>query len=105
MSGVVTGSRLERLYALRGQIEHAIVQERQRLALDDRDSAHRPKLPPPRSLAWRLMVPRQAVGATDREIKAWAMEVGLLDGIHRGTVSLDLVHAYAAAHPQAVVST
>lgn len=39
-----------------------------------------------------------------KEIKAWAVEVGLADGIHRGQVPMDLVHAYAAAHPESVSS-
>lgn len=99
----MTGTRLERLYRLRVQLDAEILQEQRQMALDGRDLTRRPK-PQPRSLLWRLVVPRERVARTDKEIKAWAVEVGLADGIHRGTVPMDLVHAYAAAHPESVSS-
>lgn len=80
-----------------------ILQEQRQMALDGREVLQRAK-PRPRSLLWRLVVPRERVARTDKEIKAWAVEVGLADGIHRGQVPMDLVHAYAAAHPESVSS-
>lgn len=99
MTGVRVGTRLDQLLALRRQVDQEIATERRRLALD---VGHRPAAtlhvdePPPKGDASVAALARHRL--TAKQVKVWAVSVGLLDEVKRGRVAADLVHAYVDAH-------
>lgn len=108
MSGVQTGTRLERLEQLLTRIKLEIELER-RLnppARPERAPAKRPA----RKRAKRWIRPDTAarhaarmarceqLGVTQRQIKEWAVEQGLLDQVKRGSVAELIVEAWIQAH-------
>lgn len=102
MSGVQTGTRLERLERLRVEIDQEIAQERRRLVLDSPPLARRfevyekPKRKAP-STGDQLM---RELGVTANDVKVWAVSVGILDQVRRGRVASHVVDSYAQAHHQ-----
>lgn len=112
MSGVSSGSRLERLYALRDQIAHEIAHEERLVALDggriDQKGRRRfvvfkgsNQAVATRGADKRKAASLDELGVTAKQVKVWAVSVGLVDAVHRGRVAQTLVDAYAEAHVDA----
>jgi hypothetical protein len=100
VSGVQTGSRLERLYTLRRQINQEIAALELETALDG--GRRRPEAPaapvaPKQPYRDRVTVSLDSLGVTGQQVKVWAFEQGLVPELRRGRVSARLVEAYAAA--------
>lgn len=109
MSGVRVGTRLEQLEALRRQVDQEIAVERRRLATE---AQHRPptRTAPRRSKSnltggvgkgsssVLIRVRLEQLGVTSKQVKQWAVDRGLLDRIHRGTVRVELIDAYERTH-------
>ena len=120
MSGVRSGSCLQQLQDLRHritvQIEHAV--RHQHPTTDLRDLAARvdveiraeggtppttgpattPTPPRRRPAAHRADALMADLGVTAGQVKAWAVQHGLLDAVRRGRVASALVDAYAVHH-------
>lgn len=104
MSGVQTGSRLERLYLLQRQVTQEIAVLEREAALTARTlprpakETTTPVPPRPRqeNTVDRLL---KDLGVTAHDVKTWALTTGLISEIRRGRVAGDLVTAYAAANP------
>lgn len=99
MSGVQSGTRLERLERLRAQVEHQITVERRRAA-DEGAARIRPPAPPPPREPKPFEVNRvdrrlRELGVTAREVKEWAVDAGLMLEVKRGRVSEALVEHFA----------
>lgn len=104
MSGVQTGSRLDRLLALRSQIDMEIAAERRKEALSA------PPPAPENLTDYEIRSRRQKasaevtrkrlaqLGVTSREVKEWAVRAGHLAAVTRGRVALDLIDDYVHAH-------
>lgn len=122
LSGIVTGTRAERLERLLQRARHELDSARRR---DDRHETARLELllqrcdealAAERSTAATTHAATPAglplggpsielraladLGVTARDVKLWAVSAGLLDAVHRGRVKHDLVLAYADAHRQ-----
>lgn len=96
MSGVTVGTRLEQLLALERKLQLEIRAERIRLATN---VAPLPRVQPRRlARVNRVDMRLAALGVSSREVKEWAVRVGLLDAVHRGRVGLQLVEQYATAN-------
>lgn len=91
MSGVVTGTRLDQLKALRRRLDHEIAVEARRMLDGPRPIR---KATRPRSYTERL----GGRGIEARQVKEWAVANGLLPEVKRGRVSLDLIEAYWEAN-------
>ena len=111
MSGVRQGSRLQQLEALRARLDHEINVERRRTIIAEHRPAT-PAPPPPReptprddldgrpdvtgfALTTRTLL--DDLDVTPRQVKEWAVSVGLIPAVTRGRVSLELVRSYARA--------
>lgn len=106
MSGVQVGTRLDLLERLRVKIDQEIAVERRKLALNGPgprarfDVFEKPKRKAPEPAAGERLIAE--LGVTTRDVKVWAVSVGLLDQVRRGRVAGSVVDAYALAHrPQA----
>lgn len=91
MSGVVVGTRLERLRELRAQVDREIAAEERRVATG---------APAPRSRGSLSVAPWEGIAehVTSRDIKEWAVRQGLLERPRRGRAPRHLVDAYRKAH-------
>lgn len=121
MSGIQTGTRLDKLRRLRTRVGQQIIQAHRREAFSDverlRNLANQldteiARLDPtyhppthrgrPRTRAQKAndRVTRHLarLGVTAHEVKAWAVTAGLIDAIHRGRIRAELVQAYETAH-------
>lgn len=99
MSGVQTGTKLERLQALERQVKHEIAVELRRLALDD-TGRHRAVTITPRRRGDQDTQDRLTeLGVTSKHVKEWAVQKGILTAVRQGRVARWIVEAYAAAHP------
>lgn len=97
MSGVSTLSRLERLEQLVIRVTQERDQERLRLATDCRVPATRPAqvvkvIPADRCALLEL-------GVAPAVVRSWAQAVGLIPSGTRGRLAVDVINAYAEAHP------
>lgn len=97
MSGIRAGTRLDRLYDLRRQVEDEIARERRRIELGI------PFAAAPIS-AGQPVITLQDLGKTALEVRRWALDQGLIDRIATGRIPQWLIDAYAAAHPESVSS-
>lgn len=89
MSGVSTGTRLERLYRLRRCLDLEIAAELRR---------NPPQRLTPRRRAEVATKHRlDELGVTPRQVKEWAVEIGLLPAVRQGRVARHLIEAYAEA--------
>lgn len=91
MSGVHVGTRLDQLVVLRDQVTAEIELERRKGWANGRGMLDIP------TSAEALM---NTLGVTSREVKAWAVDAGLLTAVRRGRVSLTIVRAYQEANQQ-----
>ncbi len=101
MSGVKVGTRLERLYLLRDQIRHEIAAEERALVLNGgRGSMPRRLRARAGTVAAdaRKAASLDELGVTAKQVKQWAVEVGLIPAVVRGRVAQALVDEYAHAH-------
>ena len=106
MSGVRCGTRLEQLLDLRRQVNLQIELE---VRNDPREAARLGLTgggdTPPRA---RQKSPGQSLNVAERrlaelgvsstDVKAWAVQQGLLPEVKRGRIGINLVEQYAAAH-------
>lgn len=116
MSGVQSGTRLERLEQLHRRVRHELAIARRhglvdetRLAVLDARLAHeittlhraRPTVAAAVRQTDRTVQERlEQLGVTSHVVKQWAVDTGLIPAVVRGRVSGLLVDAYAQAHPQ-----
>lgn len=100
MSGIRAGTRLDRLYDLRRQVEDEIARERRRIELGIPFAA----APISAGQPERPVITLQDLGKTALEVRRWALDQGLIDRIARGRIPQWLIDAYAAAHPESVSS-
>lgn len=91
MSGVHVGTRLDQLVVLRDHVLAEIEKERRAGWANGQGIRTTPEP------AVALM---NTLGVTSREVKAWAVDAGLLTAVRRGRVSLTIVKAYQEANHQ-----
>lgn len=103
VSGIQDGDRLRRLYALRSQVNAEIATLERERALEPAGPGeplrNRPK---PRPAAAPNVVQRRLaeLDVTSADVRRWALAHGLTESRH-GRIGVDLVEAYAEAHPMA----
>lgn len=95
MSGITVGSRLEQLERLRTRLDQEIAQERLRVVLGQKVGYQAPPARPERGN--RVQRRLRELGVTSLEVKRWAADAGLIDGVHRGRVAAHLVELFAEA--------
>lgn len=109
MTGIRTGSRLEQLEALRRRLDHEIAVERRAAILaapctdHDTTTGRQPtgKRAPTGTGKGSDAVAHarlEELGVTTRQVKQWAVSVGLIPALVRGRVALPIIEKYAEAH-------
>lgn len=98
MSGISTGTRLEQLERLKAKVDLEIAAERRRLALDERFVTFQ-RADHDRRRVDATKARLEQLGVTAKDVKVWAVGVGLLADVKRGRVARELVEKYAEARP------
>lgn len=101
MSGVRTGSRLQRLLRLRARIDQEIAVEARAQALRGAQPPPRVRPAPPEPIPVIVGATLDELGVSGNDVKLWALSVGLVDKVNRGPCPNSLIDEYATAHRKA----